>query len=230
MARKAASRSSGASAGAAAVRVGTVVPVAALAPDPNNRRSHPARNVEMITAALRDVGAARSIVIDEHDTVHAGNGVLAAAPGAGITHVRIVEADGDELIAVRRRGLTDEQKRRLAIYDNRTGELAEWNPEQMRLDAAAGLDLQPWFTDEEAAAIMRERPSGDVWEQALRLPSGEKLPLQQMTFVFSDTQAAVVKAALDAAKQRGGPPDPVNQNSNGTALAWVCTAFLGGGQ
>ena len=49
-------------------------------------------------------GAARSIVIDEGNVVLAGNGTTDAAAEAGIAHVRVVEAAGDELIAVRRRG------------------------------------------------------------------------------------------------------------------------------
>jgi hypothetical protein len=38
-----------------------------------------------------------------------------------------VEADGEEIIAVRRSNLTEEQKTRLALYDNRAAELAEWD-------------------------------------------------------------------------------------------------------
>ena len=95
-----------------------------LTPDPHNRRRHTPRNLEMIGASLRDVGTGRSIVIDEHNEVLAGNGVLEAAPGAGISKVQIVDVEGDTIIAVRRRGLTPAQKRALAIYDNRSAELA----------------------------------------------------------------------------------------------------------
>jgi DNA modification methylase len=66
-----------------------------LTPDPANRRKHGARNVEMITASLKDIGAARSIVIDEDNVILAGNGVTAAAAAAGITKLRVVDADGD---------------------------------------------------------------------------------------------------------------------------------------
>src|SRR6185436_20375876 len=59
--------------------------VAALQPDPANRRLHTDRNLAMITASLREVGAGRSIVIDEMGEVLAGNGVVAAAGGAGLT-------------------------------------------------------------------------------------------------------------------------------------------------
>jgi hypothetical protein len=109
-----------------------------LTPDPHNRRRHTPRNLEMIGAALRDVGAARSIVIDEHNEVLAGNGVLEAAPGAGISKVQIVDVEGDTIIAVRRSGLTATQKRALAIYDNRAAELAEWNTDQLDSDEKAG--------------------------------------------------------------------------------------------
>jgi hypothetical protein len=66
--------------------------IADLVVDPNNRRTHNPRNVEMIVAALKDVGAARSIVIDEDDVVLAGNGVTAAAAAAGITKVRVIRS------------------------------------------------------------------------------------------------------------------------------------------
>jgi hypothetical protein len=134
--------------------------IADLVPDPANRRAHNPRNIGMITDALREVGAARSIVIDEGDVVLAGNGVREAAQAAGITKVRVIDAAGDELIAVRRRDLSPEQKRALAIYDNRAAELAEWNYEQLQKDKDAGLDLQPFWTAEEAAALLASKPTG----------------------------------------------------------------------
>ena len=108
----------------------------------------------MITDALHKVGAARSIVIDEDNVILAGNGVTEAAAEAGITKVRVIDASGDELIAVRRTGLTDEQKVALAIYDNRGAELAEWNIEQLVQDQANGIDLTPYFFAEELAALL----------------------------------------------------------------------------
>ncbi len=120
-----------------------------LVPDPANRRAHNPRNLGMVVDALHQVGAARSIVIDEDNVILAGNAVTEAAAEAGITKLRVIEASGDALIAVRRSGLTDEQKRALAIYDNRTAELAEWNIDQLKADQVAGLDLQPFFFDRE---------------------------------------------------------------------------------
>lgn len=125
-----------------------------LKADPENRRKHNPRNIGMVVDALQQVGASRSIVIDEDNVVLAGNGVTEAAAEAGITKVQVVEVDGETLVAVRRRGLTGEQKRALAIYDNRTAELAEWDPDQLMADVDAGLSLQPWFTTDEQNRLL----------------------------------------------------------------------------
>jgi hypothetical protein len=166
--------------------------LADLKPDPQNRRDHPPENRAMIRRSLSDVGAARSIVIDENDQILAGNGVIEAASDSGISKLRIIEADGKTVIAVRRRGLSDEQKRRLAMYDNRTSELSTWNGEQLRADIAAGLDLETFFSDAELDAILKSsdvaaikrlqiaRPREVVWVLAA-------IPLE----VWPEHQAAV---------------------------------------
>lgn len=126
-----------------------------LTSDPENRRSHNPRNIGQIVDSLHAVGAGRSIVIDEDDVILAGNGVTEAAAEAGITKLRVIEADGHELIAVRRRGLTPEQKRLLAMADNRAAELATWSIPQLQADLASGLDLAPFFTDEELKTLFQ---------------------------------------------------------------------------
>lgn len=98
-----------------------------LLPDPQNARKHNPTNIGMIGDALQEVGAARSIVIDEKGMVLAGNGVLEAAEAVGITKLQVVDADGETIIAVRRSDLTAKQKKRLALFDNRTAELADWD-------------------------------------------------------------------------------------------------------
>ena len=77
-----------------------------LTPDPKNRRKHTSRNVDMVRESIESVGTGRSIVIDEDDVVLAGNATVKAAGLAGLTKLKIVEAEGDEVIAVRRRGLS----------------------------------------------------------------------------------------------------------------------------
>ena len=125
-----------------------------LVPDPKNRRKHTPRNVGMIVDALHKVGAGRSIVIDENNEVLAGNATIEAAGEAGITQLKIVDASGDEIVAVRRTGLTTDQKRDLAIFDTRTGELAEWDAKQILEDAEASIDLSSFFSDADLQSIL----------------------------------------------------------------------------
>ena len=130
--------------------------IADLKPDPKNRRKHNSRNIDMIRDALGQVGAARSIVIDEDNIILAGNGVIEAAANAGIEHVQVVDADGETIIAVRRTGLNEEQKRKLSLYDNRTAELGEWDTEQIVADLEEGLSFEGLFREEELQGILEQ--------------------------------------------------------------------------
>ena len=139
----------------------TEATLADLRPDPANARKHNPRNIGMIVSALHQVGAARSIVIDEHGMILAGNGVVEAAAEAGIERVQIVDADGETIVAVRRTGLTDEQKIKLALYDNRTAELADWDVEVL---GALDVDLGGMFFESELAELgldLGEEPAED---------------------------------------------------------------------
>lgn len=157
-----------------------------LVPDPENRRKHNPRNLGMVVDALQSVGAARSIVIDEDNVVLAGNGVLEAAAEAGITKVRIVEVDGSEVVAVRRSGLSPEQKRALAIYDNRAGELAEWNADQLKTDRDDGLDLKPWFSESEQARLFDERDNPEEhWRGMPEFEQKDQTAWKQITVNFA---------------------------------------------
>ena len=130
--------------------------IADLKPDPKNRRKHNPRNIGVIRDALGQVGAARSIVIDEDNVVLAGNGVIEAAADAGIERVQVVDADGETIIAVRRTGLSEDAKRKLALYDNRTAELAEWDTAQLVADLEEGLDFEGVFREDELQAILEQ--------------------------------------------------------------------------
>lgn len=126
-----------------------------LRPDPANIRKHSPRNIGLIRDALTELGAARFIVIDEDGVVLAGNGVIEAATQAGIEKVQVIEADGETIVAVRRRGLTEEQKLRLSLYDNRTGELAKWNTELLaEVAREKPHSLQGIWSGEELEQVM----------------------------------------------------------------------------
>lgn len=126
--------------------------IASLKSDKRNARKHSPRNLDMIQKSLQEVGAARSIVIDENNNILAGNGTVEAAGNAGIENMQIVETDGNEIVAVRRRGLTAEQKKKLALYDNRTAEIADWDVDILK-GLSEEIDLSGMFSEKELVEI-----------------------------------------------------------------------------
>jgi len=147
------------------------VSLADLKPDPRNARRHTPRNIGMIRQSLGEIGAARSIVIDENGVVLAGNGVVEAAADAGIERVQIVDADGETIIAVCRSGLTSEQKTRLSLYDNRAGELSDWEPLELAMLQEEGFDFSAMFTDKEMVGIL-----GDAADELLERDAAPMAP------------------------------------------------------
>jgi DNA modification methylase len=92
---------------------------ATLKPDPRNARTHSKRQIRQITASIREFGWTNPMLIDENNRVIAGHGRLAAAERLGMTEVPII----------RLKGLSEPQKRALALADNKLAENAGWNPE-----------------------------------------------------------------------------------------------------
>ena len=96
--------------------------------DPRNARRHPEQNLIAVEESLRELGAGRSIVVDNDGVVIGGNAVYEKACELGIP-VREIATKGDELLVVRRLDLaTDDPRRKaLALADNQISTLAEWD-------------------------------------------------------------------------------------------------------
>ncbi len=180
-----------------------------LVADPANRRKHNPRNIGMVVDALHKVGASRSIVIDEDNVVLAGNGVTEAAAEAGITKLHIVDVDGQTLVAVRRTGLSAQQKRDLALYDNRTAELADWNIDQLKADLAAGEDLSAFFHEDELKELLGGLDMEEGLTDADAVPELRATSIQpgdlfqlgaHRLFCGDCTQAAQVEKLMDGQK------------------------------
>jgi DNA modification methylase len=109
----------------------------------------------LIKESLERYGAARSIVIDEDNRILAGNGTIEGAKAAGIKNLRVIETDGTEIIAVKRTGLSEEEKVGLALADNRTSDLSDWDADMLK-QLSEEQDITPWFEQDDLAEIIGE--------------------------------------------------------------------------
>jgi len=183
-----------------AVTKDETIDIEQLKPDPRNPRKHRVRNVNLIVDSLRELGTGRSILIDEKDQIIAGNGVREGAKIAGIKKVRIVDADGETLIAVRRTGLTPKEKKRMALMNNRTGELAEWDADVLREMAASEQKLlDGLFTSSEWAEVVSQIEAADAGQP--EIAEMELLPYEYYDYLvlFFRNQLDFLKA-LDKLK------------------------------
>ena len=124
-----------------------------LKSDHKNARKRTDRSSSLIKESLEKFGAARSIVIDEENRILAGNGTIEGAKAAGIKNLRVIETDGKEIIAVKRTGLTEEDKVGLALADNRTSDLSDWDIEMLK-QLSEEQDLEPWFNEGDLAELI----------------------------------------------------------------------------
>lgn len=99
-----------------------------IQPDQNNYRLHNDRNRRIISKSLAELGAGRSIVVDNENCIIAGNGVFEQAQQLGLK-TRIVESDGRELIVVKRTdiGTNDEKRKLLALADNHASDTSKFD-------------------------------------------------------------------------------------------------------
>jgi len=123
--------------------------------DHKNARKRTDRSASLIKESLERYGAARSIVIDEDNRILAGNGTIEGAKAAGIKNLRVIETDGTEIIAVKRTGLSEEEKVGLALADNRTSDLSDWDADMLK-QLSEEQDITPWFEEDDLAEIIGE--------------------------------------------------------------------------
>lgn len=114
------------------------VPVEKLTFDPANARKHSDANLAAIAQSLKEFGQRKPIVVTGDNVIVAGNGTVEAAVLVGITDVAVVRVPDD---------WSADQVKAFALADNRSAELAEWNPEVL---SAQLLELEEAGFDVEA--------------------------------------------------------------------------------
>lgn len=130
--------------------------------DPRNPNSGTERGGHMIGSSVEQFGPMRSGVVDQTDTIRAGNHTAEELMDAGIEDVIEVETNGKQWVVVKRPDITPEQGKAYAVADNRATEVGlEWNNEVLAEMLNDGVDLsQFWHEDELAALLGNDGGSG----------------------------------------------------------------------
>ena len=118
--------------------------------DDKNFNKHTEFGMSLLEKSLRENGAGRSILLDKDNNIIAGNGIVEAAGAIGMENVKIVEATGDEIIAVKRTdiSLNSHKGREMALADNATAKAdLEWDEDNLRSEFDDD-ELHKWGVDD----------------------------------------------------------------------------------
>lgn len=142
-----------------------VVDIRDIIPDDHNFNKGTEKGREMIEKSFRELGAGRSILLDKNNRIIAGNKSQQAAIATGITKVRIVDTEGDEIVAVRRRDVDLDSKvgRELAFADNATQQVSlAWDEAELQQAAQDyGLDIDEWGVELPETANTTDEQNAD---------------------------------------------------------------------
>lgn len=141
--------------------------IESLVPDNKNFNKGTEYGDRLMDESLRKFGLARSIVIDKNNRIIAGNKTAEKAADIGFTDVLVVEVDGNQLVAVKRKDidLDSAKGRELALADNATSKAnLAWDESLIEeVSQQWGFEPQDWGVD----VSMQEEPEQEE-------PSGKK--------------------------------------------------------
>lgn len=117
-------------------------------PYPSNPRKNDSA-VESVAESIRQCGYVAPIIVDENGVILAGHTRYKALQRLGRSEAEVIVKDG----------LTEEQKKKYRLLDNKTGELASWDLELLS-DELEGLDFGSleleWKIEEKQEEIERQ--------------------------------------------------------------------------
>jgi ParB-like chromosome segregation protein Spo0J len=188
-----------------------------LIPYISNSRTHSQEQVTQVAASIKEFGFTNPLLLDEQNGIIAGHGRLQAAKQLSLKEVPTITLQG----------LTNVQRKAYIIADNKLALNAGWDDELLALELASlkDEDFDLSFTGFDADELLLL--IGDIDEVGLpELSDGDKEPFQQKTFTLHDEQATDVDSALMLARTNPVVDTGINDNSNGNALALICSQWL----
>lgn len=184
-----------------------------LIPYAMNARTHSDEQVMQIASSIKEFGFTANILIDETGGIIAGHGRVMALSKLGEKEVPCTVITG----------LTEAQKKALVLADNKLALEAGWDEDVLKLELIKLEEIGYDFNDIMNFEFEDEEINEDF---EVELPSGDRNPIQNMTFTVSDEQHELIEQVLKIAKEFPlQDPAGINENSNGNALYYICEMF-----
>ena len=169
-----------------------------LIPDNKNFNKGTEYGQHLIEESLRKFGAGRSILLDKNNRIIAGNKTIENAVNVGLDNVIIVETDGNQIVAVKRKDidLDSAKGRELALADNATGKAnLAWDEELIAQVAEQySIDPEDW-------GVPMSEPETDTPEDDSKKDISTKLIVEcgdvsKLSILFSELQDRGFKCEL----------------------------------
>lgn len=147
-------------------------PLDRFIPYARNARTHTDEQVAQIAASIHEFGFVNPILAGSDRVIIAGHGRLLAARKLGLGEAPVIIIDG----------LSENQRRALAVADNKLALNAGWDDEMLRLEIealhAADYDLNILgFEDEELARLLAQQEAADGLTDEDSIPETPATPI-----------------------------------------------------
>ena len=171
--------------------------IESLVPDNKNFNKGTEYGDRLMDESLRRFGLGRSILIDKNNRIIAGNKTAAKAADIGFTDVVVVEVDGNQLVAVKRKDidLDSAKGRELALADNATGKANLCFDTDLIMQEAEKFDFDP-----EDWGVPMEQPEEEQQEDGKKEISTKLIvecgDVSKLSLLFSELQDRGFKCEL----------------------------------
>ena len=164
-----------------------------LIPYINNPRNNE-NAIDKVASSISEFGFKNPIFVDKNNVVVNGHTRLLASKKLGLKEVPVIVIDD----------LSEAQIKAFRIADNKTSEYAEWDEELLKIELeqleemnfdleCTGFDMD----DIEQMLNLGFDYSEDEFGEDFELPSGDKNPIQQISFTLHDNQAELILKAME---------------------------------
>lgn len=160
-----------------------------LVPDDVNFNTGTEFGNSLIEKSLSKFGAGRSILIDKHNRIIAGNKTVENAAANGFENIVVVETDGKDLVAVKRTDidLNTKQGREMALADNATAKAnISWDAD----------NLTEWEMPTEEWGIVQFEPPPDLEGLFVNDDREEEEDKDKIVLHYTADEIELVKAEL----------------------------------